>query len=244
MVEINLRDDGDFRQQNVGRVQAPAHAGFAHGELRARAGEIHEGDRRHALEKSGMRGEASGGEQFLDRFADARERGGKFRVGNFLAVQANAFVDALQMRRSVQAGAQARRAQNRIEHRRRGAFAVRARDVHGLKRALRLPQVFAKHGDIFQIEFRGARLPRRGEFASQAEEVLDRFFVGHAVTPGKNRARRKCRPSGPCDGRRRREIRAPAEIPTSEIPWEVSGGWSARSRAARRSRSARRARRY
>ena len=66
VVEINLRDDRDFRQENVGRVQAPAHAGFAHGKLRARAGEIHEGDRRDALEKSGMRGEASGGEQFLD----------------------------------------------------------------------------------------------------------------------------------------------------------------------------------
>ena len=116
-------------------------------------------------------------------------------------------------------------------------------DVHGLKRALRLPQVLAKHGDVFQVEFRGAGLPRRGEFASQAEEVLDRFFVGHAATPGKNRARRRCRSSGPCGGPRRREIRVPAEIPRSEIPWEVSGGWSARSRAARRSRSARRARR-
>ena len=66
VVEINLRDDRDFRQQNVRRIEAPAHAGFAHGKLRARAGEIHEGNRRHALEKSGMRGEASGGQQFLD----------------------------------------------------------------------------------------------------------------------------------------------------------------------------------
>ena len=75
---------------------------------------------------------------------DARERGGKFLVGNFLAVQANALVDALEVRRSVQAGAQARRAQDRIEHRRCGAFSVRAGDVHRLKLALRLPQVLAK----------------------------------------------------------------------------------------------------
>jgi hypothetical protein len=120
-----------------------------------------------------MRGEASRGEQFLDGFADARERGGKFLVGNFLAIQANAFVDALEVRRRVQAGAQARCAQNRIEHRRCGAFAIRAGDMHRLKLALRLPEVFAKNGDIFQIEFCGAGLPRRGEFAPQAEEVLD-----------------------------------------------------------------------
>ena len=41
----------------------------------------------------------------LDGFADARERGGEFLVGNFLAVQADAFVDALEVRRRVQAGA-------------------------------------------------------------------------------------------------------------------------------------------
>ena len=171
------------------------------------------------------------------------ERGGKFLVGNFPAVHANAFVDALQVRRSVQAGAQARRAQNRIEHRRGGALAVGSGDVHGLELALRLAQVFAKHGDIFQVEFLRAGLARRGEFAAQAEKVLHRFLVVHAVTPGKIRARRRCRFSGPCDERRRRENRVPAGIPRSENLWAVSGEWSARSRAGRQSRSARRVRR-
>src|SRR5579862_1228270 len=181
VVEIDLGDHGDFGQKNIRRVQAPAHAGLTDGELRARAGEIHECDRGDALEKSGMRGKATGGEQFLDGRADPRECGGKFLVGNFPAVQANAFVDALKVRRSVQARSQARRAQNRIEHRGGGALSICAGDMHGLKLALRLPKVVAENGYVFQIEFRGARLSRRGEFAPQAVEVLDRFFVGHVV---------------------------------------------------------------
>src|ERR1700692_3106941 len=116
--------------------------------------------------------------------------------------------------------------------------------MHGLKFALRLSQMIANDCDVFQIEFCGAGLPGRGEFPSQAEEVLDRFIVVHALTPGKNRERRRCTFSNPCDGPRRRETRVPEEIPKFEIPWEVSGGWSARSRAAPRSRSARRARQY
>jgi hypothetical protein len=34
VIEIDLRDDGDFRQQNIRRIQAPAHAGFANGKFR------------------------------------------------------------------------------------------------------------------------------------------------------------------------------------------------------------------
>ena len=65
---------------------------------------------------------------------------------------------------------------------------------------------------------------------------------GIQFTPGKNRGPRRCRPSGLCDGPRRREIHVPEETRTFEIPWEASAAWSARSRAARRSRSARRVR--
>ncbi len=70
---------------------------------------------------------------------------------------------------------------DRLEHGRGGAFAVGAGHVHGLELALRLPEVLAQHGDIFQIEFLRAGLLRRREFASQAEKVLHRFLVVHAA---------------------------------------------------------------
>ena len=114
VIEIDLRDDGDFRQQDVRGVETPAHADFAHRKFRRpRAAKYIEGHGGDALEKCRVRGQRPRGEQFLDDLVHARERGGEFGVGNFLAVQANALVDALQVRRSVEARAQARRAQNR-----------------------------------------------------------------------------------------------------------------------------------
>ena len=129
-----------------------------------------------------MRGEASGGEQFLDDGAQARERGGKIRVGDFLAIEANAFIDSFQMRRRctvpcatpcAQDGSRASRAVGAL-HR------LCRRYAYGLKRAFGMAEALAKHRDIDEIELRRARLPRRGEFASQREQISDRFFVSHA----------------------------------------------------------------
>ena len=76
------------------RVQTSPKAHFNHRRLYFALAKDIESHCRDALEKSGMRGEAPGGEQFLDGGADARERGGKFLFRNFLAAEANAFVTA------------------------------------------------------------------------------------------------------------------------------------------------------
>src|SRR5215469_9706443 len=101
VIEINLRDDGDFGEQDVGRIEPPAHARLAHGKLDARRCKMHEGDRCYALEKRGMRGEAARSEKLFNRAVNARERPGKLLVRNVYAVHANALVDSLEVGRSI-----------------------------------------------------------------------------------------------------------------------------------------------
>ena len=72
-----------------------------------------------------------------------------------------------EVRRSVQAGAQSRRAQNGFEHRGRGTFAVGSGDVRAGRRALRLAEIFREDRDIREAEFLHASLLRSGEFPSQ-----------------------------------------------------------------------------
>ena len=109
---------------------------------------------------------------------------GEIGVGDLRAVEANAFVDPQQVWRRVEPGAQSGRAQNTREHRRRRAFAVRPGDVHGPKRAFGVAQPLANRADIVQVEFGGARLLRRGQFAAQGEQIADRLIVSHGAECG------------------------------------------------------------
>ncbi len=56
MVEIDLRNNGNFGHQNIRGVQAASHSNFANGKLRARAREKFKCQSRDALEKCGMSG--------------------------------------------------------------------------------------------------------------------------------------------------------------------------------------------
>ena len=67
VIEINLRDYRDFRQQNVRGIEAAAHADFAvTAKSDASFREILKRQGRDALKKRRVRGEESTGEQLLD----------------------------------------------------------------------------------------------------------------------------------------------------------------------------------
>jgi hypothetical protein len=138
----------------------------------------------------------------------ARENLRKSGVGDVRVIDAHALIDAQQMRRGVQAGAQSRRAQDGGEHGGRGALAVGAGDVNGGIEGIRTPHAFGEHGNVLKIELGGAGLLRGSEFAAQGEQVFDGLVVVHmapfllgievghsaAVRPGTDRARWRCNP--------------------------------------------------
>ena len=131
------------------------------------AGESKKGHGRDALEESGMRSEFSGSHQRFDGSVDAGPGRGEILVRNIFAVDADALVDAFQVRRSVQTGAQSSRAQDGFQHRGRGAFAVGSGDVRAGRGALRLAEIFRKNRDIREAEFLHASLLRSGQFPAQ-----------------------------------------------------------------------------
>jgi len=112
VVEINRRDDGDFRRHDICGIQAPAHSRFINRKINFEVGESNKGQRRYAFEKRGMCCELAGSHQRFDASAHASPYARENFVGDIFAVDADAFVDHLQMRRSVESGAQTGRAKN------------------------------------------------------------------------------------------------------------------------------------
>src|SRR5580700_11365591 len=116
-------------------------------------------------------------------------RSGEIFVRDVLATDANALVDALEMRRGVEARAQTRGAQDGFEHRGRGAFAVGAGDMRAGRGALRLAESLRKNGDIFEAELLDERLLWRGQFPPQRKKRANGFLVRHEANRRKNRGR-------------------------------------------------------
>ena len=126
-----------------------------------------------------MRGQLSRGHQRFDRGVHARPCGGEDFVRNRFAIQADAFVDAFKMRRSVEPGAQTGGAEDRFKDGGRRAFAIRTGDVSAGNGAMRISEIGREHRDIFEAEFLDASLLRRCEFSAERQKRADGIFVIH-----------------------------------------------------------------
>ena len=104
------------------------------------------------------------------------ERALEIRGAHRNAVDLDALGRLDQMRRSEQAGANARGAQSRLDHGAGRAFAVGPGDVHHAKRALGIPQRLEHGADPLQAQLGGL------DFVAQSVEELDGIGIGHAVT--------------------------------------------------------------
>src|SRR5882724_4128621 len=163
---------------------------------------------------------------------------GKLFIRNFHAVYADAFVDFFQMGRGVQSGPESRSSQNRFGKCGGRSLSVCPGDVHAAVFFLGMPQGFCECGDIFEVEFCCGGLRRGGEFPSQRKKILQRFVVIHFSQSGDRVTKRRTL-SILCGGRRHREIRARAKIPSAENLLAVFDESSARSRAGRQNQSVR-----
>src|SRR5260370_11427290 len=117
VVEIDAGDDGDGRRKNVGGIEAAAKANFEDAKFNSVAGERFEGHSGDAFEVSRMPAEFAGGEQFFDQDLDARKGFGEGCIADFLAINADAFVDSFKMWRSIEPGSKAGSANDRFEER-------------------------------------------------------------------------------------------------------------------------------
>ena len=115
----------------------------------------------------------------FDEGLDSRERGGEIVVVDFQAVDPDAFVDALQVRRGVEAGARARSIDDGFKDGGGRAFAVGAGHMGARDRAVRRAHALRHSRDVLQVELLHVGLARRGKLFAQRQKVVNRFLVRH-----------------------------------------------------------------
>ena len=158
MVHADARHDGNGREEDVGGVEPAAHADLGDGELHALAGEPERAERGRRLEEGGF-GEPARDEPRRRRLdlVEEREEG---VVGNLGAVDAKALGESHQVRRGVEPGAEAGRAEDRGEHRRDGALAVGARHVQHAEGLLRVAELAQQGADLVEPRLDAERAAR------------------------------------------------------------------------------------
>ena len=170
VIQTDVRDDGACRRaDDIRRVQPAAEPDLEHHDVAAAALKPEHGRRRHELKLRRL--VVHGRNARLQRLA----RGSKLRVRDWLAVDLHALGELLEKRGREQPRRIARRLQNGREHRRRAAFAVRARDVHELQRVLRV-------ADAVQ-QLAHPRQPRTRSAPLDAPDQRPRLFYGHYAVP-------------------------------------------------------------
>src|SRR5215469_6501537 len=169
VVEIDGCDDGDRGRDDIGGVKAAAEADFVDGDVERARCECEKSHRGDALEKGGMGVKFSGGQERFDGIVEPGPECGEVVVGDFGTVDADAFVHALEVRRSVKAGAEAGSSEDRIQHCSRGAFAVGTGNVDARDRAMRVAEPGGESGDSFEAEFLNPGVTGRGELAAERE---------------------------------------------------------------------------
>ena len=142
MVQADIAQHGGLgRADDVGGVEFAAHAYLAHHHVALAAGKPGKGDGGDHLKFGGLLEDAVG--QGLDLLGD----GAQLVVGDHLAVDLHALVEADDVGGGVQAGAVARLPQHRGHHGAGGALAVGAGDVDEFQRPLRMAHFIQQGAD-------------------------------------------------------------------------------------------------
>src|SRR5450755_1324712 len=126
MIEGDVGDDAEARIDHVGCIQTSPHADFEDDDVGTAAGEIFEAHGSQHLEKAGMPGQIAFRNQALGSAVDYVVEQSEIFVGDGGAVEANALVDADQMRRSVEASLKAGGLQDGCQRSSGGTLAVGA----------------------------------------------------------------------------------------------------------------------
>ena len=177
MVHIDRPDDRRIAIEHIRRVPAAAHAHFDHGDIDRSIGELPDGHSRQHFEEAHFRLALLRHRRVdkLHEIPDLFPGVDEIVIAQLLAVNRDALVDALKMRRGVQPGAHAVRPADGLGHACRRAFAVGAGDVDDAERVLRMPQQVEHHRHAVEIEIRGVML--RGAAHDIAFDLADRCLA-------------------------------------------------------------------
>ena len=107
VIERDVGDDGEDGGDDVGGVETASHAYFEDGEIDAGFREVNEGEGGEEFEVAGEGGEGGVEDELPGGRVDAEIEAGEVFVGDVAAVELDALVDAVEVRRGVEANAQA-----------------------------------------------------------------------------------------------------------------------------------------
>ena len=187
VVERDVGDDGEERIDDVGRVEAAAHADFEDCDIDGGVSEVEEGHGGKGFKKARELTEFLLHHQLLAGVVDAEVEAGKGVVGNLNIVDANTFVGPGEMRRGVHAGAQPGDLEDGGEGRRGRAFAVGSSDEDGTEAVMGAAEGGEEGTDFGEGEF-ATSLARLGmKLRGHGTELMDGLGVRHE----KNQYRRR-----------------------------------------------------
>jgi hypothetical protein len=179
VVERNVGDDGEERIYDVGCVEAAAHTNLEHREFNLCLGKIDEGQRGEDFKEAGVLREAALLHELLRRLVNAEVEAGEVIVGNLGVIDADALVDALQMRRGVEADVRAGGGEDGGQCGCRGAFAVGSGDEHGAKMLMRVAEGGKQGAELVEREFSPRLARARVQLRRHGVELIDGGGVGH-----------------------------------------------------------------
>ena len=152
MVHGDGRDDRKQGRHRVGGVEPPAHTDLQDREIRGFLREMGEGRGREGLEVGRRVRRSPGGDQRLRPLPDDREGAGERPGGDEPIADADALLDAHEMRGGVQAGPETVLRQDPGEHGGNRSLPVRAGNEDGREMTVGTPQGPEESPDVSEPE--------------------------------------------------------------------------------------------
>ena len=153
VIVSNRRDDAEFRCDDVGRVETAAEAYFDYTDLAA-VFEVKQRHSSHGFEVGRVGVKFIALQQALGASVNGVEFSGEIGVGDWSAIDLNSLGGFHQMRRRIEAGAEARFAQNGGNECTGRALPIRARYMDETLSLLRMPKAGQELFHALQAEFR------------------------------------------------------------------------------------------
>ena len=150
-----------------------------------------------ASKKLGWWGRCAGGDEAAGGVVDLEVEAGEVVVGDGVAVDLDALVDADEVGRGVEAGAVAGGGEDAGERGGGGAFAVGSGDEDGGEGGLGVAERCGEDAHVGEVELAAGRSGRGGgEFVAEGVEMVDRCDVGHGGILGEVSISARCDADG------------------------------------------------
>src|SRR5258708_4882876 len=177
VVEIDGCDDAQGWHHHICRIQAPAHSHFEHHNVGPFSREQQKRHGGHCFEVGRMQIQIACGQHSLRCFMYFGEGLRELKFADCTPCDLDTLSRFNQVRRSIEAGADARCAQTRFDHRAGGAFSVRSGHVYETAVTLWIAESLHELRDAIQPKLCGL------DFVTQRVKKADRLGVVHPAAP-------------------------------------------------------------